>query len=501
MNAPLNGTKPARNSDSGEAVLDRYEPVIGLEVHCQLKTKTKLFCGCSTAFGAMPNHNTCPVCLGHPGVLPVLNAEAVNFAIRFALAVDAQIHETSVFARKQYFYPDLPKGYQITQYDLPYCTGGKLTLASGKAVRLMRAHLEEDAGKNVHGDESSYVDLNRAGVPLIEIVSHADIRTPEDAADYLKRLRSLVRSLEICDGNLEEGSFRCDANVSIRPKGQEQFGTRCEIKNLNSFRNIERAIKYEILRQADLLDHGQKVIQQTMLFDAASGKTHPMRSKEESHDYRYFPEPDLLPLKIDTARIDRQKATLPELPEAMARRFEEKHGLSAYDAAVLTSDKDLASFYEAVVKRVGGAATEKIVANWVTSEYLREVNNRNWDLTSPPITSDHLGELIELIGKGVISGRIAKTLFEEMAEKGPGKGPKAMVEDQGLIQVSDAGEIRNVINKVLDSNPGQLAEYLGGRDKLFGFFVGQTMKLSGGKMNPQLVNDVLKELLDARRKG
>jgi len=506
MNAPQNGTKTSRpseapvNKSQESTVLDRYEPVIGLEVHCQLKTKTKLFCGCSTSFGAMPNHNTCPICLGHPGVLPVLNREVVNFAIRFALAVEANIHETSVFARKQYFYPDLPKGYQITQFDLPYCTGGKMMLASGKAVRLMRAHIEEDAGKNVHGDESSYVDLNRAGVPLIEIVSEADIRNPEDAADYLKRLRSLVRSLDICDGNLEEGSFRCDANISIRPRGQEKFGTRCEIKNLNSFRNIERAIKYEILRQADLLDHGEKVLQQTMLFDAASGKTQAMRSKEESHDYRYFPEPDLLPLRINAVRVEEQRKVLPELPEAMASRFQEQHGLSPYDAAVLTSDKDLANFYEAVVKRVAGAVTEKIVANWVTSEYLREANNRSWDFINPPITSNHLGELIELIGKGVISGRIAKTLFEEMAEKGPGNGPKALVQEQGLVQVSDTSEIRNVINKVLDDNPGQLTEYLGGRDKLFGFFVGQTMKVSGGKMNPQLVNDVLKELLDARRK-
>ena len=345
----------------------------------------------------MPNHNTCPICLGHPGVLPVLNREVVNFAIRFALAVEANIHETSVFARKQYFYPDLPKGYQITQFDLPYCTGGKMVLASGKAVRLMRAHIEEDAGKNVHGDESSYVDLNRAGVPLIEIVSEADIRNPEDAADYLKRLRSLVRSLDICDGNLEEGSFRCDANISIRPRGQEKFGTRCEIKNLNSFRNIERAIKYEILRQADVLDHGEKVLQQTMLFDAASGKTQAMRSKEESHDYRYFPEPDLLPLRINAARVEEQRKVLPELPEAMASRFQEQHGLSPYDAAVLTSDKDLANFYEAVVKRVAGAVTEKIVANWVTSEYLREANNRRWDFINPQITSNHLGELIELI--------------------------------------------------------------------------------------------------------
>jgi aspartyl-tRNA(Asn)/glutamyl-tRNA(Gln) amidotransferase subunit B len=498
MNAQQNGTKTARPSE--QTVLDRYEPVIGLEVHCQLKTKSKLFCGCSTAFGAMPNHNTCPICLGHPGVLPVLNEEAVNFAIRFALAVDAKVHATSVFARKQYFYPDLPKGYQITQYDLPYCTDGRLTLAGGKVVRIMRAHLEEDAGKNVHGEESSYVDLNRAGVPLIEIVSHADIRSPEDAADYLKRLRSLVRSLDICDGNLEEGSFRCDANISIRPRGEEKFGTRCEIKNLNSFRNIERAIKYEIMRQADLLDHGQKVVQQTMLFDAASGKTQAMRSKEESHDYRYFPEPDLLPLQITPLRIEKQRQILPELPEAMARRFQDQHGLSPYDAAVLTSDRDLANFYEAVLKRVGGAAPEKIVANWVTSEYLREVNNRDWNLLNPPVTSDHLGELIELIGNGVISGKIAKTLFEEMAEKGPGKGPKAMVEQQGLVQVSDDSEIRKVVNQVLDANPGQLGEYLGGRDKLFGFIVGQTMKISGGKMNPQMVNDILKELLDARRK-
>jgi aspartyl-tRNA(Asn)/glutamyl-tRNA(Gln) amidotransferase subunit B len=360
--------------------------------------------------------------------------------------------------------------------------------------------LEEDAGKNVHGEESSYVDLNRAGVPLIEIVSHADIRSPEDAADYLKRLRSLVRSLDICDGNLEEGSFRCDANISIRPRGQEKFGTRCEIKNLNSFRNIERAIKYEILRQADLLDHGQKVVQQTMLFDAASGKTQAMRSKEESHDYRYFPEPDLLPLEITSDRIDRQRQILPELPEAMAKRFQDKHGLSLYDASVLTSDRDLANFYEAVLKRVNGSAPEKIVANWVTSEYLREVNNRDWNLLNPPVTSDHLGELIELIGKGVISGKIAKTLFEEMAEKGPGKGPRAMVEQQGLVQVSDDSEIRKVVSQVLDANPGQLSDYLAGRDKLFGFFVGQTMKLSGGKMNPQMVNEILKELLDARRK-
>jgi len=506
MSMPPSGTASvtqksgsASGAKSGDGVLDRYEPVIGLEVHCQLKTKTKLFCSCSTKFGVLPNHNTCPICLGHPGVLPVLNKEAVDYAIRLALALDAEIHETSVFARKQYFYPDLPKGYQITQYDLPYCTDGKLKLSSGTVVRIMRIHMEEDAGKNVHGEASSYVDLNRAGIPLLEIVTHADLRNPEDAADYLKRLRSLVRHLDICDGNLEEGSFRCDVNISIRKRGVEKFGTRCEIKNLNSFKNIERAIRYEIIRQADILDHGGTVTQQTMQFDAASGKTSAMRSKEESHDYRYFPEPDLRPLKITKTRIDAVREGLAELPEAMAKRFQAQFGLSEYDATVLTADRDFAHFFEAVVRRVNGSVSHKIVANWVTSEFLRELNVREWDVANPPVTADMLGELLELLGREVVSGRIAKTIFEEMVEKGGTAG--SIVQRDGLTQISDVGAIRAVVSQVLSESTTQIEQYLLGKDKLFGFFVGQVMKKCEGKMNPGLVNDTLKEMLNARRAG
>ncbi len=497
MNKPLSGANKNSPNSATDGVLARYEPVIGLEVHCQLNTQTKLFCTCSTKFGALPNHNTCPICLGYPGVLPVLNKQAVDFAIRMAIAVDAEIHETSVFSRKQYFYPDLPKGYQISQYDLPYCTNGKLTLTTGQQIPIARIHMEEDAGKNVHGDASSYVDLNRSGIALIEIVSGPDIRSPADAADYLKRMRSLVRHLGICDGNLEEGSFRCDANVSIRPRGQEKFGTRCEIKNLNSFRNIERAITFEIIRQADLIDSGGKVIQQTMQFDAASGKTSAMRSKEESHDYRYFPEPDLRPLKIDKARIERVRSELPELPVALAGRFMKEYELSEYDANVLTSEKELAGYFEETVKAVAGAVPAKIVANWVSSEFLRELNNREWNLSDPPIKPQDLGKLLTLIGKGTISGKIAKTVFEQMVEKGG--DPEKIVASQGLTQVSDAGEIDRIVSKVLDESPQQVAQFLSGKDKVFGFFIGQIMKASGGKLNPELVNDCLKEKLNARR--
>ncbi len=481
-------------NQTSPSVLDRYEAVIGLEVHCQLKTNTKLFCSCTTKFGELPNHNTCEVCLGLPGVLPVLNRQAVDFAIRFALAVKAKLNEKSVFSRKQYFYPDLPKGYQISQYDLPYCEKGELKLASGKTIRITRAHLEEDAGKNVHGDQSSYVDLNRAGVALIEIVSEPDIRLPSEAAEYLKKLRSLVRYLEICDGNLEEGSFRCDANVSIRPRGQEKLGTRCEIKNLNSFRNIERAIQYEIIRQADVIDSGGKIIQQTLSFDAATGKTASMRSKEESHDYRYFPEPDLKPLFIDEKRIAHVKLSLPELPEARASRFQEAYGLSEYDAGVLTAEKELAAFYEDVVQKSQSKVSPKIAANWVCSEFLRELNNREWDICHPPISSSDMAELLVLIGTDKISGKIAKTVFEEMAEKG-GK-PQEIVEKKGLTQVVDEGAIQALIAKVLKENEGQVQEYQSGKVKLFGFFVGEVMKACQGKMNPGLVNEALKAQLN-----
>jgi len=479
-------------------VLDRWEPVIGLEVHCQLKTQSKLFCGCSTRFGALPNHHTCPVCLGMPGVLPVLNQQAVDYAVRLALAIGARINPVSVFARKQYFYPDLPKGYQITQYDLPYCEEGGVKLGNGRFVGLTRIHMEEDAGKNVHGDDASYVDANRAGIPLLEIVSKPEVKGPEDAAEYLRRLHSIVRHLDICDGNMEEGSFRCDANVSIMPRGSTTFGTRCEIKNLNSFKNIERAIEYEIVRQAELLDRGGKVQQMTLQFDPASGKTSPMRSKEDSHDYRYFPDPDLGPLRIDAQRIERVRAALPELPEAMAERFKTQFGLSDYDAVQLTTDKDLAQYFEQTVKKVKDAVAPKIVANWILSELLREVNERNWQLSALQITTDDMAELLTLIGKDTISGKIAKTVFQEMVEKG-GK-PSAIVQTRGLVQVSDEGAIKALISSVVDANPGQLAEYLAGKEKVLSFFVGQIMKQSGGKMNPGLVNKILLQTLADKKK-
>ncbi len=495
MSKPASGTSGTQASDS---VLARYEPVIGLEVHCQLKTASKLFCGCSTKFGALPNHHTCPVCLGMPGVLPVLNAQVVDYAVRMALAIGAQVAEVSVFARKQYFYPDLPKGYQITQYDLPYCSGGGVRLSSGKFVNMTRIHIEEDAGKNVHADSASFVDLNRAGIPLIEIVSQPELASPDEAADYLKRLRSLVRALDISDGNLEEGSFRCDANVSIRPIGQKTLGTRCEIKNLNSFRNIEKAIGYEILRQADVLDNGGAIKQQTLQFDAGTGRTSAMRSKEDSHDYRYFPDPDLGPLRISKERVAVIRAALPELPEAMAERFKREHGLNDYDAALLTSDRDLAHYYEKTLKLVGAKVQPKIVANWITSEFLREVNTREWNLAAPPLTAEHLAELLRLIGDETISGKIAKTVFETMVSEGG--APAEIVKAKGLVQVSDTGAIIAVIDKVLDASPKQVADYLGGAEKLIGFFVGAVMKESGGKMNPGLVNKVLKERLEARKK-
>lgn len=489
-----------RNSEEGakERISADYDVVIGLEVHCQLSTKTKLFCPCSTAFGAEPNHQTCPVCLGLPGVLPVLNTSAVDLAVRMALAVGAFIRETSVFARKQYFYPDLPKGYQITQYDLPYCEGGGVKLTSGKEVRLTRIHLEEDAGKNVHGTDASYVDINRAGIPLIEIVSKPDLSSPADASDYLKRLRSLVRHLGISDGNLEEGSFRCDANVSLKPRGAEKLGTRCEIKNLNSFRNVERAIIYEIGRQADILASGGDVKQQTMLFEASSGRTSPIRSKEDSHDYRYFPDPDLGPLVISRDRIEHIKATLPELPDAMARRFINDFGLPAQDAELLTSEPDLAKYFIQAREKAGDAVPAKTVANWVLSEVLREVNERGWDLASPGVTAANLGELLTYLGDGTISGKIAKTVFSEMAQTGA-KAAK-IIKDRGLVQISDEGSILSLVKQVIEKHPEQLAEYCAGKDKLLGFFVGQLMRASEGRMNPGLLNKVLKAELD-RRKG
>jgi aspartyl-tRNA(Asn)/glutamyl-tRNA(Gln) amidotransferase subunit B len=489
-------SKTSHNSTSDlgfEGLLNRYEPVIGLEVHCQLKTESKLFCACKTNFGALANQNTCPVCLGLPGVLPVLNHQAVDYAIAMALAVGAVIREKSVFARKQYFYPDLPKGYQITQYDLPYCEAGRLRLDTGKEIVIQRIHMEEDAGKSIHGDNASYVDLNRAGIPLLEIVSAPELSGPQEAYDYLKKLRAIARYLDISDGNLEEGSFRCDANVSLRPLGSQAFGVRTEIKNLNSFKNVERAITYEIFRQADILESGGLVKQVTLLFDAASGRTQVMRSKEDSPDYRYVPDPDLGLLYLSQERVAQVKSRIPELPEGKSLRFQTEFGLTEADARQLTEEKELAAYFEALVAAVQGKVTAKIVANWILSEYLREHNTRHWTWGQQDLSVEAFAELLGLLGDGTISGKIAKSVFEEMVESGA-RAP-AIIHSKGLVQITDKDEIKAMVQRVLEAYPEQIEQYRSGKHKVFGFLVGQVLKASQGRYNPGLVNDCLKEAL------
>lgn len=477
-------------------ILAKFEPVIGLEVHCQLLTASKLFCGCSTTFGGEPNVNTCPVCLALPGALPSLNKKVVDYAMRLALAVSGRIHDNSVFSRKQYFYPDLPKGYQISQYDKPFCTEGFLDLSSGRRVRIMRIHIEEDAGKSIHAGKSSYLDLNRAGVPLLEIVSHPDLHTPEEASEYLRRLRSLVRHLGISDGNLEEGSFRCDVNLSLRPVGTSQLGTRCEIKNLNSFKNVERAIRYEIVRQADILEDGKSIVQSTLLFDAATGKTALMRTKEDSQDYRYFPDPDLPPVHMSAERVAKVRGELPELPEAMALRMATNLGLPNADAMFLSSDRDLATYFEKTLVSAGPRVPPKIVANWVMSDLMREVNRHEWDFGSIPLRPEALGGLLALIGDGTLSGRLAKEVFDEMVSTGA--KPEDIVKNKGLVQISDRTTIEEVVKPILEASAGQVAEYKAGKEKVFGYFVGQVMKVSKGTFNPGVVNEVLKEYLSRK---
>jgi aspartyl-tRNA(Asn)/glutamyl-tRNA(Gln) amidotransferase subunit B len=472
-----------------------YEVVIGLEVHAQLKTRSKIFCSCSTQFGAAPNENTCPVCTGMPGMLPVLNARAVEYAVKMAMAVDCTVNRRSLFARKNYFYPDLPMGYQISQFELPVAEHGHVDIHTDKGVKrigITRIHMENDAGKNIHSssDNASYVDLNRAGVPLIEIVSEPDMRSAEEAVAYLKSLRAILVYLGICDGNLEEGSFRCDANVSIRPRGQAEFGTRAELKNMNSFRNIQRAIEYEVERQIDLVEDGEEVVQETRLFDAAKGVTRSMRGKEEAHDYRYFPDPDLLPLVIEDAWMQTWRAELPELPEARCRRFQEALGLPEYDALVLTAEKEVADYFEAAL--AAGVEPKKI-SNWVMGEVMRELNDRGATLAACKVTPAGLGALVRLVEDGVVSGSIAKTVFKELFETGG--DPAEYVKAKGLVQISDTSAIEGLVDEVLAENPAEVERYRGGDKKLTGFFVGQVMKKSKGKANPGLVNQLLAKKL------
>jgi aspartyl-tRNA(Asn)/glutamyl-tRNA(Gln) amidotransferase subunit B len=475
-----------------------WEVVIGLEIHAQLATRSKIFSGSPTAYGAPPNTQADLVDLAYPGVLPVLNARAVQMAVKFGLAVGATVARRSVFARKNYFYPDLPKGYQISQYELPVVARGSLNImlddGAVKTVGITRAHLEEDAGKSLHEGlaNASGIDLNRAGTPLLEIVSEPDMRSAKEAVAYMKKIHTLVRYLEICDGNMQEGSFRCDANVSVRPRGQEKFGTRAEIKNLNSFRFVEKAIQYEVARQVELIESGGKVAQETRLYDSDKDETRPMRSKEEANDYRYFPDPDLLPVEIDEPFIEAVRATLPELPDQKAARFARDFGLSPYDAGVLSASRELGAYFEAVVAGLS-ASQAKLAANWVMGELSGALNRDSVDIERSRIDPAQLTGLLNRIVDNTISGKIAKEVFEAMWSEG--KAADAIIEAKGLRQITDVGAIESVIDAVIAANPKQLADYRSGKDKLFGFFVGQVMKATGGKANPAQLNDLLKAKL------
>jgi aspartyl-tRNA(Asn)/glutamyl-tRNA(Gln) amidotransferase subunit B len=479
-------------------MMSDWEVVIGLEIHAQLATKSKIFSGSATAYGAPPNTQANLVDLAYPGVLPVLNEQAVQMAVKFGLAIGATVARRSVFARKNYFYPDLPKGYQISQYELPVVARGSLKVMQddGKVltVGITRAHLEEDAGKSLHEGlaNATGIDLNRAGTPLLEIVSEPDMRSAKEAVAYMKKIHTLVRYLEICDGNMQEGSFRCDANVSVRPKGQTKFGTRAEIKNLNSFRFVEKAIQHEVARQIELIESGGTVVQETRLYDSDKDETRSMRSKEEANDYRYFPDPDLLPVEIDDAFIESVRVTLPELPDEKAARFSRDFGLSTYDAGVLSASRELGAYFESLVASLG-AAHAKLAANWVMGELSSALNRDNVDIESSRVNPGQLSGLLNRIVDQTISGKIAKEVFEAMWAEG--KSADAIIEAKGLRQITDSAAIEGVIDGVLAANPKQLADYRSGKDKLFGFFVGQVMKATEGKANPAQLNELLKKKL------
>ncbi|HEY9167724.1 MAG TPA: Asp-tRNA(Asn)/Glu-tRNA(Gln) amidotransferase subunit GatB [Candidatus Kryptonia bacterium] len=483
---------------------NKFEAVIGLEVHSQMLTETKTFCGCSTKFGKPPNSNVCPVCLGMPGVLPVLNKKLVEFAVRMGLAAGSTIAPYSIFARKNYFYPDLPKGYQISQFEQPICSGGSIEIekpdGTRKKIRLVRIHMEEDAGKSIHDqDVDTLVDLNRCGVPLLEIVSEPDISNAEEAHLYLQQIKQIVTYLGICDGNMEEGSLRCDANVSIRHRGETKLGTKAEIKNMNSFRNVERALDVEIERQYLLLESGGHVVQETLLYDANTNEVRPMRSKEEANDYRYFPDPDLVPILVSEEWKQKLKSDLPELPSARRERFIVEYSLPKYDASILTGDKEIADYYETAVEslRLKSRDAYKQASNYVMTDVLRVVNERLIKIHQFSIQPENLARMIDLINEGTISTKIAKEVFEEMVVSG--QSPDAIVEKNGLRQVSDESAIDKAVQEVLESNPEEVRRFLGGKDKLFGFFVGEIMKKTRGKANPKILNDLLRQKLEKMR--
>ena len=472
-----------------------YEVVIGLEVHAQLLTQSKMFCGCGTEFGLPANTQTCPVCLGMPGTLPFINQQAVEMAIRTGLALNCAIPSKNRFARKNYFYPDLPKGYQISQYEAPICENGWVEVGGGgaaKRIRIRRAHLEEDAGKNIHdgGTNGSRVDLNRAGTPLLEIVTEPDMRSADEVVAYLKMLRDILMYVEVCDGNMEQGSLRCEPNLSLRPVGQKAFGTKVELKNINSFKFVKDALEYEIKRQTKVLNEGGKIHQETRLWDVEKGETATMRSKEEAHDYRYFPEPDLVPLSISDDWVEELRKTVPELPAARQKRFVSEYGLPEYDAGVLTTSKGLADYFENCMKLFN---QPKTVSNWVMGELLRELNNSSTAVAASPVSPERLVGLLKLVDKGAVSLKVAREIFPELYASG--KSPEQIVKEKGLTQVSDEGALDKIIDDVMAKNPQQLAQYRGGKEAVFGFFVGQVMKASGGKANPGKVNELLKRKL------
>jgi aspartyl-tRNA(Asn)/glutamyl-tRNA(Gln) amidotransferase subunit B len=471
-----------------------YEVVIGLEVHAQLLTQSKMFCACGTRFGLPANTQTCPVCLGLPGSLPVINGTAVEMAIRTGLALNCAV-QSNQFARKHYFYPDLPKGYQISQYETPICEKGWIEVKTGNAtkrIRINRAHLEEDAGKNVHdgGMDGSRVDLNRAGTPLLEIVTEPDMQSADEVVAYLKTLRDILVYLDVCDGNMEEGSLRCEPNLSLRPAGQQAFGTKVELKNINSFKFVKDAIEYEIKRQTKVLNEGGKISQETRLWDVDKGQTAVMRSKEEAHDYRYFPDPDLVPLTIAPERLDQDRTSLPELPAVRQQRFVSQYGLPEYDAAIVTSSRHLADYFETCVKLFN---QPKTVSNWIMGELLRELNNSGTPVSASPVSPERFISLLKLVDNGTISLKVARDLFPELYASG--QSPEQLVQEKGLTQVSDEGALETIIDEAMAKNPAQLAQYRSGKDQVLGFFVGQVLKASGGKANPGKVNELLKKKL------